>query len=57
MEARHKTNPTNVVFGICNSNFTQFRKMRYFDSKVFFKLSRPYLNLIDNYYKEGSYLS
>ena len=32
MEARQYK--TNVVFGICNKNFTQFRKMRYFDSKV-----------------------
>ena len=32
MEARKYK--TNVVFGICNSNFTQFRKMRYYDSQV-----------------------
>ena len=34
MEARQYKN--NVVFGICNENFTQFRKMRYFDSKVIY---------------------
>ena len=33
---QYKTNQTNVVFGICNNNFTQFRKMRYYDSKVSF---------------------
>ena len=34
MEARQNKNKTNVVFGICNKNFTQFRKLRYFDCKV-----------------------
>ena len=34
MEARQYKNKTNVVFGICNKNFTQFRKLRYLDTKV-----------------------
>ena len=36
MEVMNKTmvKGQGVVFGTCNTNFTQFRKLRYLDSKV-----------------------